>query len=90
MEAMAEGCPVVSTDVAGIPELIGQSGEYGIMTKQRNAQSIADAIISLVNNHNVYSSFSLKGRERIENEFNVVKSADQLLELYSHPSKDKP
>ncbi len=43
MEAMAAGCPVISTYIAGIPELIKQ-GDNGFLVPASNVQALTQAI----------------------------------------------
>ncbi len=43
VEAMSMGCPVVSTNISGIPELI-QDGENGLLVPPRDAVALADSL----------------------------------------------
>lgn len=83
MEAMAVGCPVISTAVAGIPELIGEKDEFGVTVEQRDARSIAAAIVGLVRNPDRYAELSRNGRLRVMQDFNVERSAEQLFQFFS-------
>src|SRR5512133_751633 len=47
MEAMATGCPVVSTRVSGIPELV-EDERTGLLVEPRDAAQLADAIQRLL------------------------------------------
>lgn len=78
MEAMACGCPVVSTDVAGIPELIGDDGQYGLLVPQRSPESVCDALARLAAEPELCSRLSQAGRHRIETEFNLERTAGLL------------
>lgn len=49
MEAMALGLPVVSTDVGGVPALI-QHQENGILVSPKDAEAMAQEILSLMEN----------------------------------------
>lgn len=47
VEAMAYGCPIVSTNVGGIPELI-QDGVNGLLCPAENPQCLAEKLIRLI------------------------------------------
>ena len=49
IEAMATGCPVVSTNVGGIADLL-KNGELGKMVPKGDAVALAEAIVSTLNN----------------------------------------
>lgn len=48
IEAMAAGCPVVSTAVGGVPDLL-ESGKLGVMVPSGDASALADAILRVIN-----------------------------------------
>jgi glycosyltransferase involved in cell wall biosynthesis len=48
VEAMAWGLPIVATQVGGVPELI-QDGITGLLCPPRDEDSLAQAILTLVN-----------------------------------------
>ena len=50
IEAMACGCPVVSTDCPNGPKEILASGEYGPLVPIENAQALSQAIVQVINN----------------------------------------
>jgi len=51
LQAMAAGCPIISTDVGGISELI-QSGKDGLLIQPKNSQLMANTILTLLENPN--------------------------------------
>ncbi len=77
MEAMASGCPVVSTRVSGIPELI-QDDEDGVLVEQRDPGALADAIERLLESSELRQRLATRARLRIENEFDARKEAGRL------------
>ncbi len=81
MEAMAYGIPVVSTDTGGIPELIGDGS--GIMIGEKDPSAIAEAVMRLATDRSFYERLALKGRKKIENEFNGKKTAQALIRLFN-------
>lgn len=81
MEAMAAGKPVISTNVAGIPELI-IDGETGLLVPQKDPQALAEALYSLFLNEKLARKLAKKGREHVLNNFNINYTAEKLNFLY--------
>lgn len=80
MEAMASGCPVVSTRVSGIPELI-EDDHDGVLVEQRDPVALADAIARLLGSVDLRQRLAARARTRIETEFDARKEAGRLHEL---------
>jgi glycosyltransferase involved in cell wall biosynthesis len=81
MEAMAAGVPCVSTRVSGIPELI-ESPKEGILVEEKDPAALADAIDLLLKDGALRERIVRAARAKVEREFNLNKSADQLAELF--------
>lgn len=84
-EAMASEKPVVSTTVAGIPELVA-NGKTGVLVPPRDAPALADAMERLVRDENLRSDFGRAGRLRIEQEFTIEKTIEPLLTRFAGKS----
>ncbi len=80
MEAMAAGCPVVSTRVSGIPELI-EDDEHGVLVEQRDPVALADAIARLLESDELRQRLATGARARVESQFDARKEAGRLHEL---------
>jgi glycosyltransferase involved in cell wall biosynthesis len=80
-EAMATGKPVVSTTVAGIPELVA-NGETGLLIPPRDARALADAMELLARDKNLRADFGRAGRLRIEQKFTIEKTIEPLLKRF--------
>jgi len=78
MEAMACGCPVISTRLVGIPDLI-VDGETGILVEPNDPEQIADAIMRLAENEALASQLRENGRRIIEDKFNLETSLEPLI-----------
>src|SRR6184192_2766417 len=80
-EAMASGKPVVSTTVAGIPELVANR-ETGLLAPPRDARALADAMEQFARDENLRADFGRAGRLRIEQKFTIEKTIEPLLERF--------
>jgi len=81
-EAMASEKPVISTTVAGIPELVA-NGKTGVLVPPRDASALADAMERLARDENLRNDFGRAGRFRIEQEFTIEKTIEPLLERFA-------
>jgi len=88
-EAMATGKPVVSTTVAGIPELVA-NGEAGLLVPPRDARALADAMEQLARDENLRGDFGRAGRLRIEQKFTIEKTIEPLLERFEQVTEGCP
>jgi glycosyltransferase involved in cell wall biosynthesis len=88
-EAMATGKPVVSTTVAGIPELVA-NGETGLLVPPRDVRGLADAMEHLADNENLRGDFGRAGRLRIEQRFTIEKTIEPLLERFEQITEGCP
>ncbi len=80
-EAMAMRKPVVSTTVAGIPELVAHN-ETGFLVPPGDARALADAVQCLERDADLRMRFGYNGRVRIENHFAIEKTIEPLLERF--------
>lgn len=78
LEAMCCGTPVIVSNISSLPEVVGNAGVY---CNPNNIKSIADAIISVVNDKNMQESLKLKGLKQSQ-KFNWSKTADMVIETY--------
>jgi glycosyltransferase involved in cell wall biosynthesis len=81
-EAMASGKPVISTTVAGIPELVA-NGETGLLVSPRDARALADAMEQVARDENLRSDFGRAARLRIEQEFTIEQTIEPLLARFA-------
>jgi glycosyltransferase involved in cell wall biosynthesis len=78
---MATGKPVVSTTVAGIPELVANR-ESGLLVPPRDSRALANAMEQLARDENLRLNFGDAGRLRIEQKFTIEKTIEPLLERF--------
>ncbi len=68
LEAMALKIPVVSTIVAGVPELV-EHGKTGLLSPIRDVEGLSKQVIDLLTDSELRSQFAQQARERIETDF---------------------
>jgi glycosyltransferase involved in cell wall biosynthesis len=68
-EAMACGLPVVATAAGALPEVVGTSGEAGLLVPYRDGDALAKAITEAVLTPNRAESMGRAARRRIERVF---------------------
>jgi colanic acid/amylovoran biosynthesis glycosyltransferase len=82
MEAMAMEKPVISTYVAGIPELVEQ-GETGWLVPAGDSNALADAMeLVLSASADSLRSMGLKGKARVSEAHSISRSASELLQIF--------
>lgn len=81
MEAMATGLPVVTTQIAGISELV-KDGESGYLVMPSNAEQIAQKILHLYAEPQIRQSFGKAGRQFVEQEFSLTKEAHWFSDVF--------
>ncbi len=82
LEAMALGCPCVSTDVTGIPEVLSD-GQSGLQVPQHDAAALADAMGRLLADPTLCERLAQAARERIERDFDIHHNAARLRRLFA-------
>jgi glycosyltransferase involved in cell wall biosynthesis len=78
-EAMAAGRPVVSTTLAGIPEMV-LDGETGFLVPPGDALAVAETVAALLADPDRAAAMGRAGRKRAEALFAVDATIPQLLE----------
>lgn len=79
-EAMAAGRPVVSTTVAGVPELV-VDGQTGLLAVPGDVPVIADSL-AILTDRPIRERMGRAGRERFVARFTAGDSCRQLLDLF--------
>jgi len=81
LEYMASSKPVVATKVGGNPELVVH-GETGLLVPPANAQALADAILSLLEDEEGASRYGAAGKKRVEDNFGLGKMIREYEDLF--------
>ena len=81
--ANAFGKPVVATTVGGIPEMI-EHGKTGLLVPPRDARSLADAIVSLLQNHPLRQQMRQYALHTSQTELSWPSIARRTMSVYHH------
>jgi colanic acid/amylovoran biosynthesis glycosyltransferase len=82
MEAMAAGLPVISTPLAGIPEMV-EDGINGALVPDRDPPALAAALERLLDNPEQGRRLGEHGRQLAREKFSIETSARQLREIFA-------
>lgn len=81
MQAMAMERPSIATNVGSVSELI-TDGETGHLIPKEDAQSIADAISSLLSDTEKTKELGLNARRRVEDGYSITAMMDKTNRVY--------
>jgi colanic acid/amylovoran biosynthesis glycosyltransferase len=81
LEAQACGMPVVSTQHAGIPEIVAD-GVSGLLVPERDVTALAGALRRLMDNPAEWPEMGRQGREFVERRHDLSMLNRRLLDLY--------
>ena len=82
MEAMAAQVPVVTTQIAGVPELV-RDGESGLLVPPGDGAALQAAIDRLLDDPERRRAMGARGRAMVSQSFNVHKEAAWLSSLFA-------
>lgn len=85
LESMACGTPVITSNISSMPEV---AGEQGILVNPYNENEIADQLILLETNNNLYEQQKQYGLNRAK-EFSWRKTAEQVFSIYQFINTQK-
>ena len=81
MEAMAAALPVISTPLAGIPEMV-QPGINGALVPEHDPTALAAAVELLLTDPARAAQLGARGREIAREKFSIQESARQLQQIF--------
>ena len=85
LEAMACGLPVVSTKLAGVPEMV-LHGETGLLAPPDDAPALAGHLTTLARDPDLRARFGAAGLQRVQKIFALDKTAGHLASLFPQNS----
>lgn len=71
LEAMQHSLPCISTDEAGIPDII-DDGKTGLIVPRKDSAALADAIEKLINDRGLCRQMGYEGRKKYEDKFTLA------------------
>ncbi|MDX1778819.1 MAG: glycosyltransferase, partial [Thermodesulfobacteriota bacterium] len=81
IEMSAYGMPIVSTFHCDIPEVV-LDGKSGFLVPEKDSDALAERLEHLINHPEIWEPMGRTGRKHMEEEFNIVKQAEKLEEIY--------
>ncbi len=89
LEAMASARPVVSTRLAGIPELV-VDGQTGMLAPPGDSTALAHALEQLLREPELRLRFGDAGRARIEQHFRIEQTVAPLVQMLERSCSQSP
>ena len=87
LEAMAQAKPVVAVNAGGPPEIV-RDGETGLLVPPRDAEALADALETLLDDPQRAQTMGEAGFERLRDCFSAGRMARETLAVYRSVSCD--
>jgi colanic acid/amylovoran biosynthesis glycosyltransferase len=81
MEAFATGLPVVSTEHAGIPEIV-RDGASGFLVPEKDVDALIQKLEILIEQPQLRYAMGRTGRKYVEQYYNIETLNNRLVELY--------
>jgi len=88
IEAGAAGVAVCAPDIGGVGEIIDDRKD-GVLFSCGDANSMAEAIMDLLNDKHLMQECSLNLRKKVENQFSLERMAKETLKVYKEAYQDK-
>ncbi|HEY3312579.1 MAG TPA: glycosyltransferase family 4 protein [Anaerolineales bacterium] len=82
LEAMACGCPVIATNVGGVPNVI-EDGKNGIIIPPGDPNHLAGAVQALLGDPEKLTEMGMQARLSVEERFSWNQTGSRFVELYS-------
>ena len=88
IEASASGMPILSTTHCDISEVV-IDGETGYLVPERDMDALVEELEHLVSHPDIWKQMGKKGRDHIEKNYDIIKQAQKLEEIYDEVLRDK-
>ncbi len=84
VEAMAYACPVVVTDVGGLPEVVDDGGS-GFVVAHDDVHALAERIVALLQDEGLRKRMGAAGVQRYKQRFSATRMAAEYFRLLEKP-----
>ena len=88
---MQQEIPVISTNIGGLPEVIGNDGECGFLTEKNDVEKFANNIVELYTNKLLYKKVVRNAKSRFLDKFTpekmAIKYMDEIILLKNKESE---
>lgn len=81
LEALASGTPVITTNVAGMPDVI-TDGENGVLIEPGSSSEITDAVLKLLGDNELRRRMGMAGRKNVEEHFTWDNVTEIITQVY--------
>lgn len=81
LEAMGYGCPIIATNIAGIPDMVAH-GENGFLFEPGHVDDMTLALKTLCSNTALREQMGKKSFEFVKDKFETTKIVSQLVSIY--------
>ncbi len=82
LEAMAQGLPLLATDVGGNRELVETGGTCGLLAGYGDPEGFSAALEQLLESETLRKTLGAQARKKTEEEFNLTRLLDQVCSTY--------
>lgn len=82
LEAMAMGCPVIGSNVGGIPDII-EDKKTGFLVPERDTAALAERIVQILSDESLREKYRKNGFIRIQERFSWSVVERQFSDVYS-------
>jgi colanic acid/amylovoran biosynthesis glycosyltransferase len=80
-EAMAAGCPFVTSDHGGIPELV-EGAEAGVMVREGDGEALATGLRQLLARQGEWAEMGRRGRAHVLSRYSIEAVTAETLKVY--------
>jgi len=81
IEAMAMKLPVISTNITGIPEIV-EDGVSGILVHPNDENTLSEALIKLIGDHDLREKLGENARKKIEERFDINRNIIHYVNIF--------